>query len=1340
MRVLAVARCFDDVVARHADRLAIADGTTRLTYRQLGDEVERLTHAFASAGGEPTRPVALVLPHGAPLAAGLLAGLALGRPCVPIEPSMPAARRQQILDDAGATLLVTTDGAMPLDAPPPASHPAVTAPDVIALLLYTSGSTGAPKGVVYTQQRLVERIVRHDRFGVGPGDRLGIFGAAGMSVFRALLSGAALVSWDIARDGVAGVGAWIAREQLTMLHGIPTLFRRLARVLDGAQRFPHLRCVSVTGEPLVRRDAADLRRLFPSPCVLVNGLGTTEAGTFCQGTIEADADANASRDGAGELVPVGFAVDGTEVLLLDASGAAVAPGDTGEIVVRGELLSAGYWRQPALEAERFAPDPVRPGARRYRTGDLGRLLPNGALVHLGRRDQQLKIRGVRVEPTEVEAVLRAHPEVLEAAAIGHEIEPGDVRLIACVAVRKRRPECATELARFVRERLPSAMVPEGWTFVDALPATPNGKVDRRALPLPLLRTARPAFGIVDRFARQVARQGPACAFRLGDQVLTFAELDRRSAALAARLRAAGVGHERVVAIAVERAPISAVCVLAVLRAGGACLPLDPHGPPQRNAAALRESGARWLLARDGGALDTAPDVVRLEPDMPSGDDAGLLPTRFDPDRLAFVLYTSGSTGRPKGVELTEGQVLHRLLWDWTARPAAAGEVSCQRGATGFVDAIAEWLGPLLHGVPTEIVSDELLRRPRLLVDALARAQVTRILLVPSQLELLLDTVEHIGAKLPALRLWTASGEALGRATVERFRRALPGRELWNVYGATEAWDATCHRLDGDDAVVPIGRPLPGMRAYVLDDAMAPVAIGGAGDLYLAGVGLARGYRGDAALTDEKFVPNPFTPGVSDRLYRTGDRARRRDDGLLEHLGRTDRQVKVLGVRIELGEVEAVLASHPGVREAAAVAVGRRIVAHVAPEPGRTIDVDALRAHARDRLAPSAAPREIVVHAALPRNDRGKLDRAALVVIPSPRPRPDDLPSHVEPAFASELEATLTQVFVDLLGRDAVAPDDDFFDLGGDSLLAVQLVAEIEALIGRTVPLDAIAARPTPRAIAAALTRSGFDWATDGCIAPYADARGPALFGVCGAWGYAVRLLRVGRALGAEFPLHALQPPGMVWPAGYGLRDMAAHYVAEIRRRQPSGPYRLLGTSFGGVIVFEIALQLEAAGREVAFVAMIDSALPSKPLRVPDEFDMSHLSPIEQAGHRMFAAHARASIDYVPATTLAGRCIYFLCGESAHQHHVGWQALMRRPIEIVPVPGRHGEFHVEPQLGAVVEHLQALRRQAPAPGPTPQVDPAPPYGATASLVERLFRGAARVGRRLLAGSSATPGRQ
>lgn len=1340
MRVLAVARRFDDVVARHPDRLAIADGTTRLTYRQLGDEVERLARGFASAGGEPSGPVALVLPHGAPLATGLLAGLAMGRPCVPIEPSMPAARRQQILDDAGATLLVTTDGATPLDAPPPASRPAVTAPDVIALLLYTSGSTGAPKGVVYTQQRLVDRIVRHDRFGVGPGDRLGIFGPAGMSVFRALLSGAALVSWDIARDGVAGIGAWIAREQLTMLHGIPTLFRRLAHVLDGAQRFPHLRCVSVTGEPLVRRDAGDLRRLFPSPCVLVNGIGTTEAGTFCQGTIDANVDA--TSDGAGELVPVGFAVDGTEVLLLDADGAPVAPGETGEIVVCGELLSAGYWRQPALEAERFAPDPTRPSTRRYRTGDLGRLLPNGALVHLGRRDQQLKIRGVRVEPTEVEAVLRAHPDVLEAAATGHALEPGDVRLIACVAVRERRPEYATELARFVRERLPAAMVPEGWTFVGALPATPNGKVDRRALPLPPLRTVRPALGIVERFARQVARHGPACAFRRGDEVLTFAELDRRSAALAVRLRAAGVGDECVVAIAVERAPIYAACVLAVLRAGGACLPLDPHGPPQRNATALRESGARWLLIRDGVALDAAPDVARLDPDVPIADDATLLPLRFDPDRLAFVLYTSGSTGRPKGVELTEGQILHRLLWDWTARPAAAGEVSCQRGTTGFVDAIAEWLGPLLHGVPTEIVSDELLRRPRLLVDALARAQVTRILLVPSQLDLLLDTVEHIGAKLPALRLWTASGEALGRTTVERFRRALPGRALWNVYGATEAWDATCHRLDDNDAVVPIGRPLPGMRAYVLDDAMEPVAIGGTGDLYLAGAGLARGYRGDAELTAGKFVPNPFTPGVSDRLYRTGDRARRRDDGLLEHLGRTDRQVKVLGVRIELGEVEAVLASHPGVREAAAVAVGRRMVAHVAAEPGRTIDVDALRAHARDRLAPTAAPREIVVHATLPRNDRGKLDRAALAAMPSPRPRPDDLPAHVEPAFASELEATLTQVFVDLLGRDAVAPDDDFFDLGGDSLLAVQLVAEIEALTGRTVSLDAIAARPTPRAIAVALTRSGFDWATDGCIAPYADDRGPALFGLCGAWGYAVRLLRVARALGAEFPLHALQPPGMVWPASYGLRDMAAHYVAEIRRRDPSGPYRLLGTSFGGVIAFEIALQLEAAGHEVAFVAMIDSALPTKPLRVPDEFDMSHLSPIEQAGHRMFAAHARASIDYVPATTLAGRGVYFLCAESAHQHHAGWQALMRRPIEIVPVPGRHGEFHVEPQLGAVVEHLQALRRQAPPPSPAPPVERATPtaQGATASLVERLFRSAARVGRRLIAGSSATAGRQ
>ncbi|HEX5865146.1 MAG TPA: amino acid adenylation domain-containing protein, partial [Casimicrobiaceae bacterium] len=807
-----------------------------------------------------------------------------------------------------------------------------------------------------------------------------------------------------------------------------------------------------------------------------------------------------------------------------------------------------------LDAARFRPDPAQPGSRCYATGDLGRQTTDGALLHLGRRDQQFKVRGVRIEAAEVEGVLRAHPDVRDAAVAGQQsgATPGETRLVACVAAREWRPDLAADLARFVRERLPDPMVPDGWSFVAALPVTTAGKVDRRALPEPPPRRERRFEpGVCQRFMRVAATDPQAIAFRDAGAALTYADLERQSAQLARRLVAAGIGDGDVVALLLPRTPLYAVALIAVLRAGGACMPLDPRGPRERNAAMLRTSRARALVASTPPTFDVDGDIARIDPaggDEPNADAHALVARPYDPDRFAFLLYTSGSTGIPKGVEVREGQVLHRLRWDWDARPFAPGEVACARGTVGFVDTISEWLGPLLAGVTTEIIPDPLLLYPRDMIAALAAARVSRILLVPSQLELLLDAAPELGSELPVLRLWTASGEPLSPVTVDRFRRAVPEGTLWNVYGATEAWDATCQCIGPVDAVTPIGTPLPGIRAYVLDKAMAPVPVGVAGELYLAGDGLALGYRDDDALTRERFVDNPFCPGSGDRLYRTGDRARRRDNGLLEWLGRADRRVKINGIRVELSEVETVLALHRDVREAAVVAANGHIVGYVVARDARGIDGAHLREFLRGRLLAAAMPREVIELPTLPRNARGKVERSALTL----SSRPIEAPRR-------ELERTLMQVFADLLGRHRIGPSDDFFDCGGDSLLGVRLVGEIEALTGLPFRLDTLAVAATPRAIADALDQSWSAWATQACITINASGQAAPLFGLGGAWGHAVRLLRLGRALGADIPFHAMQPPQMRWPPGIELRAMAAHYAAQIRTLAPHGPCRLIGT-------------------------------------------------------------------------------------------------------------------------------------------------------------------------------------
>ncbi|MEP7063259.1 MAG: amino acid adenylation domain-containing protein [Betaproteobacteria bacterium] len=800
------------------------------------------------------------------------------------------------------------------------------------------------------------------------------------------------------------------------------------------------------------------------------------------------------------------------------------------------------------------------------------------------------------------------------------------------------------------------------------------------------------MGIVERFARIAVEHADAIAYRCQGRAITFAALDRDSRLLAARLAALGVGREDIVALALARDPLYAVALLGVLRAGGACMPLDPHGPRERNAAMLRTSGARVLVSVEDPGFDVDAEVVRVElrRDCDATPGGKLAPTtcEFDRHRLAFVIHTSGSSGTPKGVEISEGQVLHRLGWDWAARPWRAGDVACQHAPIGFVDAIAEWLGPLLCGVTTEIIADARLLRPQAMIDALAAARVSRIHIVPSKLDLLVEAAGELARALPALRLWTASGEPLPGALVERFRRAAPDAELWNVYGATEALGATCHRVDKMDAIVPIGRPLPGSRVYVLDEHMTPVAVGVIGDLYVAGNGLARGYHRDAALTLARFVNNPSSPGSGDRLYRTGDCARVRDDGALECLGRGDRRIKVNGVRIELGEIEAVLATHEAVREVVVVHAEGRIVAHVAVRPNidggvdrnvdRIPDITQLRTHAHDKLPPGALPHALVIVDALPRNAHGKVDRGRLVA-----------PSHDVKAPCNALEAMLVEVFVEVFGRRPIGATDDFFDLGGDSLLAVRLAEAIEARTAIVFPLDVLAAARTPRAIAAGLGNHWSEWTTSR-IAINPGGREAPLFAIAGAWGYAMRLLRIGRKLGSDTPFHALQPPQMQWPHDASLTTMAAHYVTEIKRVCADGPVRMLGTSFGGIMAFEVALQLQKQGIAVPLLAMVDSEPPGTEARsspVPEGVP----GAAEAVGRRMYRVHMAAARAYRPHAEYAGRVLYFRCAATRQAVLRRWQRLLVAPLEIVQVPGTHGDFHRQPQLGVIVEHLGAALR-------------------------------------------------
>lgn len=451
--------------------------------------------------------------------------------------------------------------------------------------------------------------------------------------------------------------------------------------------------------------------------------------------------------------------------------------------------------------------------------------------------------------------------------------------------------------------------------------------------------------LVQRFQELAERNSSATAFVYGNRPLSYGALNLRANQLANYLCRLGVEPETLVGICLERSLDVPVALLGVYKAGGAYLPLDPSYPRERLAFMLQDAGVSILISRSD-LLDKLPTesvkTVCIDTDaeeLARQDDKD--PTRrVDPGHLAYVIYTSGSTGRPKGVAVAHSQILNRLEWMWEAYPFMPDEVNCQKTALSFVDSIWEFFGALLQNIPTVIIPDEALKDPYLLVRMLETHHISRIWLVPSLLRLLLDTYPDLQDRLPALKFWVTTGEALPFELLQRFRQLMPDSALYNLYGTSEVWDVTwfdTREQQGEAWHVPIGRPIANMRVYALDARLQPAPVGVPGELYVGGVGVARGYMGRPQLTAQQFIPDPFSYQSGARIYKTGDLVRYRPDGNLEYLGRIDHQIKMRGHRIELGEVEAVLQQHPGVKQAIVAmyrdgSVDQKMVAYLIQDP------------------------------------------------------------------------------------------------------------------------------------------------------------------------------------------------------------------------------------------------------------------------------------------------------------------------------------------------------------------------------------------------------------------------
>jgi amino acid adenylation domain-containing protein len=813
------------------------------------------------------------------------------------------------------------------------------------------------------------------------------------------------------------------------------------------------------------------------------------------------------------------------------------------------------------------------------------------------------------------------------------------------------------------------------------------------------------------------------ALELGAQRLSYRALDQRANAIARQLRRAGVGPDVLVGLCLERSFELVAAIFGILKAGGAFVPLDPSYPADRLAFMLADARAPVVLTHTR-LLDRLPvhagRMICLDREASAlaadaGDDS---PGAATASSLAYVIYTSGSTGRPKGVMIEHRALVNYIAWMRGAFAFEAHDAVLQKAPVSFDAAMWEIFLPLCAGARLVLAPPDAERDPARIVALLRAHDVTTVQFVPTLLRLIVD--EPALAQCTALTRVFCGGEALPSEAARRFL-ARSGARLFNLYGPTEtciyslAWEC---RRDDTEAIAPIGRPTANTRAYVLDAHRQLLPVGAAGELHLGGDGLARGYWNRPELTAASFLPDPRAPIAGARMYRTGDRARLRPDGVFEFLGRVDQQVKLRGHRIEPGEIEAALAAHETVRAAAVVLRedvegDPRLVAYVVPR-GNAPDASSLRAALARRLPPFMIPAAFVVLDALPRTPSGKIDRRLL---PAPDATTPTVAADADAAERDEqhdaIEVQLMHVWSDLLGHAAVGGGDDFFALGGHSLLALQLIDRVNRLFDRELPVDALwHGGRTIAGLAALLRDAAHDrpplWRQAVPIKPGGSR--PPLFCTPAIGGHLYFYESLARHVDDAQPIYGLPAQGIDRrePPHTTIAAMAAHAIALMRAVQPRGPYRLLGFCSAGVVAFEMARQLEAAGETVARLVLADSAPPGtyfrlwgellpaalrgKQLRLLQE-RLYHLA-LHRAGlerlrefRKAGEAHRWALMGYRPGPIDSrATLIRSVDGLRAREPACGWARFLRDGVDVHALSCRHEEMFAAKtvaQLAAVL---------------------------------------------------------
>jgi amino acid adenylation domain-containing protein len=720
-----------------------------------------------------------------------------------------------------------------------------------------------------------------------------------------------------------------------------------------------------------------------------------------------------------------------------------------------------------------------------------------------------------------------------------------------------------------------------------------------------------------RFEAQVERRPDAIAVECEGVRLSYHTVNQWANQLAHTLRELGVGPEVLVALLAERSIPLLLSILAVFKAGGAYLPLDPAHPESRLRHVIEQSGCQFVLSTAAFASTRSqalqqiaekhrPHEITFEQALQTNSPRYNLPATSGPRSLAYVIYTSGSTGTPKGAMVEQRGMLNHLYAKIVALDLDSSDHIAQTASQCFDISVWQFLAVLLVGGRVQIYPDAIAHDAATLLQRVEQQQVSILETVPSLLGAMLDTYERQDVTRPSLRAlrWLVpTGEALPVSLCQRWLTCYPQVLLLNAYGPTECSDDVTHYAIIEPPPeslksIPIGKAIPNMRLYVLDRHLQPQPIGVGGEVYVGGVGVGRGYRNDERRTQESFVADPFSEEEGARLYKTGDLGRYLPDGNLEFLGRVDFQVKVRGYRIELGEIEAVLSRLEGVREAVVGVQGEeqgepRLVAYVVPEPGQAVTTELLKTQVKQHLPAYMMPSAFVMLDHFPLTSNGKLDRKALPVVPASSREGDA--GYV--AAVGLVQQQLVEMWEELLGVKPIGMRDDFFALGGDSLQAARLFDRIEQRYGKRLALSTLFAAATIEQIAHVVQEVPGEQAES--RAPYVvvqagGSRQPFFF-LHGEWnGGALYTLELARALGSEQPFYLLEPyrfDGLKVPPS--LEEMAATHLETLRTIQPEGPVLLGGYCNGALLAYEMARQLRAQGQAVDLLLLIDPDAPAR---------------------------------------------------------------------------------------------------------------------------------------------------